>query len=84
MAPVNTMADLFASEHLKAREFFTDVSHQVAGTLQYPGAPFKVSAGGVAAPRPAPLLGEHNEAVYCGKLGLSRAELEELKQQGII
>jgi crotonobetainyl-CoA:carnitine CoA-transferase CaiB-like acyl-CoA transferase len=84
MAPVNTMADLFASEHLKAREFFTDVSHQVAGTLQYPGAPFKVSEGGVEAPRSAPLLGEHNEAVYCGKLGLSQAELGELKQQGII
>ena len=84
MAPVNTMADLFASEHLKAREFFTEVSHQVAGTLQYPGAPFKVSEGGIEAPRPAPLLGEHNAAVYCGELGLSRAELGELKQQGII
>ena len=84
MAPVNTMADLFASEHLKAREFFTEVSHQVAGTLQYPGAPFKVSEGGIEAPRPAPLLVEHNAAVYCGKLGLSQAELGELKQQGIM
>ena len=84
MAPVNTMADLFASEHLKAREFFTTVSHQVAGTLDYPGAPFKVSEGGVETPRPAPLLGEHNEAVYCGKLGLSGDELADLKRKGII
>lgn len=84
MAPVNTMADLFASEHLKARAFFTEVSHQVAGSLRYPGAPFKVTEGGVEVPRPAPLLGEHNEAVYCGQLGLSQAELNNLQQQGVI
>ena len=82
-APVNAMADLFASAHLKAREFFTQVSHQVAGTLTYPGAPFKVSEAGWAIHRPAPLLGQHNAEVY-GKLGLSRAELESLRQQGII
>lgn len=84
MAPVNTMADLFASAHLKARQFFVELSHQVAGTLTYPGAPFKVSEGGVEAPRPAPLLGQHNEDVYCQTLGLSQDEVADLKQHGII
>ena len=84
MAPVNTMADLFASEHLKAREFFVEISHQVAGPLTSPGVPFKVSESGVEAPRPAPLLGQHNEDVYCGTLGLSPEEVADLKQQGII
>lgn len=83
LAPVNTMADLFASAHLKAREFFTQVSHQVAGTFTYPGAPFKPTEGGWAIRRPAPLLGQHNDEVY-GKLGLSTAELESLKKQGVI
>lgn len=82
-APVNAMADLFASTHLRAREFFTQVSHQVAGTLTYPGAPFKVSEAGWAIHRPAPLLGQHNAEVY-GKLGLSPAERESLQQQGVI
>jgi crotonobetainyl-CoA:carnitine CoA-transferase CaiB-like acyl-CoA transferase len=45
-APVNTMADLLASKHLQAREFFVQVTHQVAGALTYPGAPFKPSEGG--------------------------------------
>jgi crotonobetainyl-CoA:carnitine CoA-transferase CaiB-like acyl-CoA transferase len=83
LAPVNTMADLFASAHLKAREFFTQVSHQVAGTFTYPGAPFKPSEGGWAIRRPAPLLGQHNNEVY-SKLGLSTAELESLKKQRVI
>jgi len=82
-APVNTMADLFASEHLKAREFFTQVSHQVAGTLTYPGAPFKPSEGGWEVHRPAPTLGQHNAEVY-EKLGLSQSEIDELKKQGVI
>lgn len=82
-APVNAMADLFASTHLGAREFFTQVSHQVAGTLTYPGAPFKVSEAGWAIHRPAPLLGQHNADVY-GKLGLSQTERESLQQQGVI
>lgn len=82
-APVNTMADLFASAHLKAREFFTQVSHQVAGTLTYPGAPFKVSEAGWAIHRPAPTLGQHNTEVY-GRLGLSAVEQESLRQQRVI
>jgi len=82
-APVNDMADLFASAHLKAREFFTQISHQVAGNLTYPGAPFKASEAGWAMHRPAPLLGQHNAEVY-GKLGLSQAELGKLRQQGVI
>lgn len=82
-APVNTMADLLTSEHLKAREFFTQISHQIAGTFTYPGAPFKPSEGGWTMHRPAPMLGQHNHEVY-GRLGLSQNEIDELKQQGVI
>ncbi len=82
-APVNTMADLFASEHLKTRDFFVQISHQIAGTLTYPGAPFKPSEGGYAAHRPAPLLGQHNDEVYA-KIGLSQVEINDLKKQAII
>jgi crotonobetainyl-CoA:carnitine CoA-transferase CaiB-like acyl-CoA transferase len=82
-APVNTMADLFASAHLQVREFFVRLSHQIAGTLTYPGAPFKVSEAGWAVHRPAPLLGQHNDEVY-GRIGVSQAELESLRQQGVI
>jgi crotonobetainyl-CoA:carnitine CoA-transferase CaiB-like acyl-CoA transferase len=82
-APVNTMADLLTSAHLKAREFFTQISHQVAGTFTYPGAPLKVSEAGWAIHRAAPTLGQHNAEVY-GRLGVSQAELTSLRQQGVI
>ena len=82
-APVNMMSDLFASEHLKAREFFVQIGHQVAGTLTYPGAPFKPTEGGYAIHRSAPLLGQHNSEVFT-KIGLSQTEIEELKKQKVI
>lgn len=83
-APVSTMGDLFTSEHLKARGFFASIGHPEAGELQYPGAPYRFSASPWALRRPAPCLGQHNEEIYCGRLGLSREELDELTKAGVI
>lgn len=83
-APVSTMGDLFTSEHLKARGFFASIGHPEAGELQYPGAPYRFSASPWALRRPAPCLGQHNEEIYCGRLGVSPEELEELKNVGVV
>jgi crotonobetainyl-CoA:carnitine CoA-transferase CaiB-like acyl-CoA transferase len=83
-APVSTMGDLLNSEHLKARGFFAQIKHPAAGTLTYPGAPYRFSASPWALLRPAPTLGQHNEEIYGGRLGVSRPELEELQRTGVI
>jgi CoA:oxalate CoA-transferase len=82
-APVSTMGDLFNSEHLKARGFFAEITHPVAGTLLYPTAPAQFSATPWTLRRPAPCLGQHNAEVY-GEIGIMARELESLKQDGII
>jgi crotonobetainyl-CoA:carnitine CoA-transferase CaiB-like acyl-CoA transferase len=83
-APVSTMGDLLNSAHLNARGFFATIGHPEAGALQYPGAPYRFSASPWALRRPAPTLGQHNEEIYCGRLGLSREELQELKKAEVI
>ena len=83
-APVSTMGDLLKSEHLQARGFFVTIGHSEVGELQYPGAPYRFSASPWALRRPAPTLGQHNEEIYCGRLGVSRDELGELSAAGII
>jgi len=83
IAPVSTMGDLFANEHLKARGFFATITHPETGPLQYPGALYKCSESPWELRRPAPLLGQHNDEVY-GRLGVSSQEMEELKRQKII
>ena len=62
--PVNTMADLAASEHLAARGFFADAPSP-AGRLRMPGAPVKLAAtpwrtGAIAA------AGEHGAELRAG------------------
>ncbi|GAI97702.1 unnamed protein product, partial [marine sediment metagenome] len=65
------------------REFFIEISHPVAGNLLYPGAPFRMSETPWQTGR-APLLGEHNEEIYCQRLGYSREDLVKLREGGVI
>lgn len=71
--------------HLAERGSFVVLEHPEVGTLRYPGAGFLIDgvnpvAGGQAAPR----LGEHNEAIYGGELGLSAEALATLRAAGVI
>jgi crotonobetainyl-CoA:carnitine CoA-transferase CaiB-like acyl-CoA transferase len=53
------------------------------GLFSQPGSPF-VFDGKRAAPSSAPLMGQHNDEVFCGELGLERGKLEELAASGVI
>ena len=63
VVPVNTVKDLFESEQLQFRGFFSQVEHPVLGRLRYPTVPYRLSATPASIVKPAPLLGEHTEAV---------------------
>ncbi len=84
LAPVFTTEDIVNNEHYNYRKFFVDIEHPAAGKLKYPGAPFQAATGGFEVRRPAPLLGQYNEEVYCGLLGFSREELATLRRTGVI
>lgn len=81
---VNTSKDLLESEHLKKRGFFVEIDHPKAGKITYPSAPYKFSWTPWRVNRPAPLLGEHNDEIYCGRLGYSKEELVKLREAGVI
>ncbi|MBI4308628.1 MAG: CoA transferase [Chloroflexi bacterium] len=83
-APVRTVDDLLADPQLRHRDFFVEVEHPEAGTWIYPSTPFKLSEAPPRIRRPAPRLGEHNEEVYCGRLGYSRRDLTDLRRTGVI
>jgi CoA:oxalate CoA-transferase len=83
-APVRNTKEVVNDPHLKVREYFVEVEHPATGPLKYPGAPYKLSETPWKVDRPAPLLGEHNEEVYCQRLGYPKEELSKLRQGGII
>jgi len=83
-APVNTSEDLLSSPQLEARGFFTEMEHPKAGKLKYPTAGYKMDETPWVAGFAAPLLGQHNEQIYCERLGYSRQELVGLREAGVI
>ncbi|MBF0278632.1 MAG: CoA transferase [SAR324 cluster bacterium] len=84
-APVRTANELLDDDHMKQREFFVSMDHPAAGKLNsYPGVCYKYSKTRSRANRPAPLLGEHNEAIYCQKLGYGNEELSRWQDEEVI
>ena len=81
--PVRNVAEVQSWEQAKAREFFAEIHHPVAGTLTYPTAPYRFSKTPWAGSS-APLLGEHNAEVYCDGLGYSRQDLARLSAAGVV
>jgi crotonobetainyl-CoA:carnitine CoA-transferase CaiB-like acyl-CoA transferase len=69
---------------MRARAFWEEVGHPVAGTHLYPGWPMRLSGGpGRWYRRPAPLLGQHTEEIL-RELGVSDAEMASLRSTGVI
>ncbi|MBU2260870.1 MAG: CoA transferase, partial [Proteobacteria bacterium] len=69
---------------LQARQFFIEIEHPKVGKHPYPGLPFKMSSTPGQLKRPAPLLGEHNEEIYCHHLGFTKQELIQLREAKVI
>ncbi len=83
--PVQTVQDAREDRQLLDRQYFVEVDVPALDrTLTYPGAPYRMSATPWRIDRAAPGLGEHNAAIYGDVLGLSKANLASLRQEGVI
>ena len=83
--PVLTTEQLIRYAQLREREFWVEVEHDERGAaLTYPGSFAQTSNAPPLVRGRAPLIGEHNDDVYRGELGLSRAELGVLRAEGAI
>ncbi|WP_419840366.1 CaiB/BaiF CoA transferase family protein [Candidatus Poriferisodalis sp.] len=65
-APVNTVAQMAADEHLAARDFLVTYDQPGLGDITVPGAPSRLTNSWWSIRRPAPALGEHNGAGFEG------------------
>jgi CoA:oxalate CoA-transferase len=84
LGPVRTVAEVMAWEQARERGFFAEIDHPETGRLEYPTTSCRFSETPWQAERPAPLLGQHNDDVYCGRLGCSRRDLARLSAAGVI
>jgi crotonobetainyl-CoA:carnitine CoA-transferase CaiB-like acyl-CoA transferase len=85
--PVGTAysaADIFADPHMAERGDLVAVADPVIGPVRQQ-APFPRFVGEPpVVPAGAPRLGEHNEEVWCGLVGVSPEELGALGREGVV
>ena len=80
-----SVKDLFEDQHVKARENIVPVKNPLGGLLSMVGIVPKLSlTPGAIESAGAPEVGQHNEEIYCGRLGLSREELAALRARGVV
>jgi crotonobetainyl-CoA:carnitine CoA-transferase CaiB-like acyl-CoA transferase len=83
-APVYDIADIMEDPHFKARRTFVEVPDPELGTVTMTAPTPRLSETPGTVRWAGPALGAHNREVYAGELGLSDAELQRLKADGII
>ena len=83
-APVNNVDDAFAEPPVKEREIIVEYDHPQVGKVRLPGNPIKMSGVSGTISKPAPMLGEHTDAVLQTLLRLSAKEIAALREDGAI
>ena len=81
--PVLDSADLFADDHLQARDMIVEVPHPQRGSFKTVGSPLKLSDSMVDITA-SPLLGEHTAEVLEQVMGYGANEVDKLRQDGVI
>ena len=82
--PIMNIEQVANDPQVKSRNMIVEMEHPEFGRFIVPGVPIRFSETPASIKSFAPSLGEHNLEVYGQELGLSREEVEELKNSGVI
>ncbi len=81
---VNSIDRAFADPQTTARDMLREVSHPTIGRLKLAGSPVKLQHAGASPLRPPPLLGEHTDEVFHELLSLAPADVQKLRDAGVV
>ncbi len=82
--PINNMKEVFEDAQVKHRGLRVDMPHPLGGSAPVVASPMRMSGTPVEYRLAPPMLGQHNEEVMKGLLGKSDAELQTLRDAGVI
>jgi crotonobetainyl-CoA:carnitine CoA-transferase CaiB-like acyl-CoA transferase len=83
-APVRDLVEVANDPHMHQRGMLEHIDHPELGDIIVPTSPLRFHGSDRPATTPSPYIGEHNDAVYGGWLGLSADEIAELRKDGVI
>jgi len=81
---VQTAEDLWRDVQLRAREYTVTIAHPELGMIEHPGVIVRLQDTPGCIQRLAGPLGDANDAVFRGLLGLSTEEIAHLAEAGVI
>jgi formyl-CoA transferase len=84
IAPVYSAADAFTDPQYLARETIIGIDHPILGRICMPNVIPRLTETPGRIEHPGPELGEHNEEIYLGELGLSPEQLAECRAEGVV
>ncbi|MBY0432144.1 MAG: CoA transferase [Rhodospirillales bacterium] len=82
--PLNSIADIFTDPHFAARGNLLAMPEALLGQVVVPNVLPHLSASPGKVDALGPVLGEANEEIYGGLLGLSVREMADLREEGVI
>ena len=80
-AAVQDVEEVLADPHLRARGFFVGLNEPEMGFVEAEGSPARLSETPGCYDEPAPLLGQHTEAVCVAHLGMDPVEVRRLMRE---
>lgn len=83
-APVRDLEEVMNDPHMHERGMLEWVDHPELGRVVLPNSPLRIHGAARPATVPSPMLGQHNEEIYGGLLGLSVEEIDALREKGAI
>jgi crotonobetainyl-CoA:carnitine CoA-transferase CaiB-like acyl-CoA transferase len=84
IGPINNVADIHADPHFRARQNFVEIVAPGEGPVTVANVIPRLSETPGEIKWLGAKFGEHNMEIYRDQLGLSEAEIAELKQTGVI
>jgi CoA:oxalate CoA-transferase len=82
--PVNNIRDALSDPQVRHRKMVIEIGHPEIGPYEALGNPVKSTAMKDGEFSPPPALGQHTEEVLTSLLGLSAAEVQSLRGEGVI
>lgn len=82
--PSMSAEEILSDPHSEARGIFTKVNHPILGEKTVVMPPWRFSETPAEIYKSAPLLGENNDEIFGGLLGMSKEEMDALKEAKIM
>jgi len=82
--PINNIDDLFADPHVKARGLRRELDRPGVGPVPFVANPIRMSETPVEYRAAPPTLGQHSHEILQGVLGLTDADIAQLRAAGVV